>query len=106
MLKAYDIEWDFDEDQIFERIDETESEEMAEIIGISVEKYESLTQEERYDWAYDKFRHCPALLDEFMGLPDEVDIPLELVDDEDISNWLSDEYGFCHEGFQLKVYND
>ena len=104
MLKAYDIEWDFDEDQIFERIDETESEEMAEIIGISVEKYESLTQEERYDWAYDKFRHCPALLDEFMGLPDEVDIPLELVDDEDISNWLSDEYGFCHEGFQLEVY--
>ena len=106
MLKAYDIEWDFDEDQIFERIDETESEEMAEFIGISVEKYESLTQEERYDWAYDKFRHCPALLDEFMGLPDEVDIPLELVDDEDISNWLSDEYGFCHEGFKLKVYND
>ena len=83
-----------------------ESEEMAEFIGISVEKYESLTQEERYDWAYDKFRHCPALLDEFMGLPDEVDIPLELVDDEDISNWLSDEYGFCHEGFKLKVYND
>ena len=103
MLKAYDIEWDFDKDQILERIDEAEPKEMAKLIGIPVKKYESLTQEERYDWANDKFRHCPALLDEFMGLPDEVDIPLELVDDEDIANWLSDEYGFCHEGFKLKT---
>ena len=103
MLKAYDIWWDFDKDQIFERIDETDSAEMAKIIGITPKQYESLSPEERHDLAYDKFRHCPALLDEFMGLPDEIDIPTELVDPEDISDWLSDEYGFCHEGFQLKT---
>ena len=103
MLKAYDIWWDFDKDQIFERIDETDSAEMAKIIGITPKQYESLSPEERHDLAYDKFRHCPALLDEFMGLPDEIDIPPELVDPEDISDWLSDEYGFCHEGFQLKT---
>ena len=103
MLKAYDIWWDFDKDQIFERIDETDSAEMAKIIGITPKQYESLSPEERHDLAYDKFRHYPALLDEFMGLPDEIDIPPELVDPEDISDWLSDEYGFCHEGFQLKT---
>ena len=103
MLKAYDIWWDFDKDQIFERIDETDSAEMAKIIDITPKQYESLSPEERHDLAYDKFRHCPALLDEFMGLPDEIDIPPELVDPEDISDWLSDEYGFCHEGFQLKT---
>ena len=37
-----------------------------------------------------------------MGLPDEIEIPYYLQDDEDIANWLSDEYGFCHEGFELK----
>ena len=35
MLKAYDIWWDFDKDQIFERIDETDSAEMAKIISNS-----------------------------------------------------------------------
>lgn len=39
-------------------------------------------------------------------LPTEVEIPSYLVTDEDdsledISDWLSDEYGFCHDGFEL-----
>ena len=40
-------------------------------------------------------------------LPTEVEIPDYLItDDEDdlldnISDWLSDEYGFCHFGFEL-----
>lgn len=42
-------------------------------------------------------------------LPQEVEIPEEIVDlDEDgeydvdgISDWLSDEFGFCHYGFKL-----
>ena len=42
-------------------------------------------------------------------LPTEVNIPDSLIDEEfdedyyysDISDWLSDEYGFCHFGFEL-----
>ena len=39
-------------------------------------------------------------------LPTEVEIPSYLITDEsdsleDISDWLSDEYGFCHDGFEL-----
>ena len=39
-------------------------------------------------------------------LPTEVEIPSYLVTDEDdllddISDWPSDEYGFCHDGFEL-----
>ena len=42
-------------------------------------------------------------------LPTEVDIPDSLIDEEfdedyyysDISDWLSNEYGFCHFGFEL-----
>lgn len=33
-------------------------------------------------------------------LPTEVEIP-EGINEEDISDWLSDEYGFCHAGFKL-----
>ena len=39
-------------------------------------------------------------------LPTEVEIPDYLITDEDdllddVSDWLSDEYGFCHDGFEL-----
>ena len=43
-----------------------------------------------------------------MGLPNEIEIPEELnkPDDdyyyEDISDWLSDTYGFCHNGFEIE----
>ena len=45
----------------------------------------------------------------FDELPTEVEIPDSLIDEEfdedyyysDISDWLSDEYGFCHFGFEL-----
>lgn len=47
-------------------------------------------------------------MDEILStLPTEVEIPDYLMtDDEDdlldeVSDWLSDEYGFCHDGFEL-----
>lgn len=35
-------------------------------------------------------------------LPVEVEIPSGMTDDEEISDWLTDTYGFCHCGFELK----
>ena len=51
-------------------------------------------------------------MDEILStLPTEVEIPDNLIDDDedfdedyyysDISDWLSDKYGFCHFGFEL-----
>lgn len=38
---------------------------------------------------------------EILGtLPTEVEIPKE-IDFEDVSDWLSDTYGFCHFGFDI-----
>ena len=102
MLIAKNIQWDFDIDEVFERLDNMPADKAAEELGIPKEKYANMTTEERHNFAYDLFHHCPAALDEFMGLPDEIEIPRELIEDEDISNWLSDEYGFCHEGFELE----
>ena len=35
-------------------------------------------------------------------LPVEVEIPSGMTDDEEISDWLTDTYGFCHCGFELR----
>jgi len=107
-MKATNIRWDIDFDEVYEKLDEMTYEAAAEAIGVPAETYANMTTEERHDYAYDLFHHSPATLDEFMGLPNEVIIPDELnkPDDEyyvdDISDWLSDEYGFCHEGFVLE----
>lgn len=34
-------------------------------------------------------------------LPTEMEIPNGMVDEEEISDYLSDETGYCHRGFEL-----
>lgn len=34
-------------------------------------------------------------------LPTELEIPKDMMDEEEISNYLTDKIGFCHEGFEL-----
>lgn len=38
-------------------------------------------------------------------LPTEMEIPEGMSDEDEISDWLSDEEGFCHNGFDLD-YDD
>ena len=34
-------------------------------------------------------------------LPTEIDIPDEMNDEDEISDYITDETGFCHKGFEL-----
>lgn len=36
------------------------------------------------------------------NLPTEMEIPENMTDEDEISDWLSDETGFCHKGFELQ----
>ena len=90
-------------DEVYEKLDEMTAEKAAEALDISCERYANMTTNERHAYAYDRFHHHFADLYDFLGLPEEVEIPKELTDEEDISDWLSDEYGYCHEGFTLST---
>lgn len=35
------------------------------------------------------------------GLPTEIEIPNEMTDEDEISDYITDETGFCHCGFDL-----
>lgn len=100
-MVAINIQWDVDYDEVYEVLDEMTCEKASEKLGISKERYANMATGERHDYAYNVFRHSPAMLDDFFDLPDEIEIPEEIVDEEDVSDWLSDEYGFCHRGFEL-----
>lgn len=34
-------------------------------------------------------------------LPNEIEIPDDITDEEDISDYITDETGFCHNGFEI-----
>jgi hypothetical protein len=100
-MKAVNILWDIDIEEAYERLDELSNEVAAQELDIPLQTYANMTTEERHDWAYDRFHHNRVALDEFMGLPSTIDIPEGLTEIDDISDWVSDEYGFCHGGFDL-----
>lgn len=41
-------------------------------------------------------------VEDLENLPTEVELPEGMDDEDDISDWLSDEYGWCHSGFELE----
>lgn len=108
---AYDINWDVDMDEIYELLDDSTTAKAAEMLEISPERYAAMTTEERHDYAYDKIRHNRLDAAEMVGLPDEVEIPEDILDyyeitsvDDDMSyitDWLSDEYGYCINGYEV-----
>lgn len=100
-MVAANICWIVDLDEAYEKLDSMPVNQASEVLEISVQTYADMTTPERHDYAYDSWHYHRTLLDEFMGLPNEVEIPEVLEADEDISDWLSNEYGFCHEGFDI-----
>lgn len=38
---------------------------------------------------------------DLVELPTEVEIPMGITDEDEISDWLTDNFGFCHKGFSL-----
>ncbi len=101
---AVNIDWDVDLDEAIEKLQSLSLESQTELFGCR-DWYLKATPEQRTDMAESYFNHCPAFVEELMGLPDEVEIPEELTEDEDITNWLSDTYGFCINGWDLEEYN-
>lgn len=103
-MKATNIKWDIDMDQIYEKLDSMTAESAAEALSLPKETYANMTTDERHDCAYDTFHGHDDMSAEFMELPTEVDIPDDISDDEDaVSDYLSDEYEFCHKGFSLET---
>ena len=99
-MKAKNIQWDINMSDILDVLDEITAKNAAKALEIPYDTYANMTTEERHDYAYDFFRRYPAAKNELMDLPNDVEIP-STVPQHDIADWLSDSYGFCHDGFEL-----
>lgn len=75
-MKATKIIWDVDMDDVLNQLEEMSIDDLIKIIG-----------NER--------------LNAIMSLPNEIEIPEDVEDDDEISDYLSDITGFCHKGFEI-----
>lgn len=112
---AYDIDWDIDKDELEEIINGTDFEDICEIMNKPASKFENMSDEQKLNIALDYFHHCPGAISSLIGVPDEIEIPEEIIIDADITSedddmsevtdWLSDEYGFCINNYQVRIEN-
>lgn len=75
-MKATEIIWDVDMDDVLNQLEEMSIDDLIKIIG-----------NER--------------LNAIMCLPNEIEIPEDIEDDDAISDYLSDVTNFCHKGFEI-----
>lgn len=105
------IMWSPDVEILMEQLENVSEEKAAKAMEIPLDHYKNMTYSERLDYLYDMLRHGRAsdyMLTEVLDMPDTVVLPKEVVkeaiedhDTEVISEYLSDKYGFFHEGFTL-----
>ena len=50
---------------------------------------------------WDIFEDFDGDFDVLQMLPSEIEIPKGMTDEEEISDYITDETGFCHKGFEL-----
>lgn len=102
-MKATNIEWDVSDEELLTVLDAMTAETAAEKLGIPKDTYANMTTEERHDWALDAFHHNSTSRSEFVGLPDDVELPegAEEWEDDEITDYLSDEYGYFINGYDI-----
>lgn len=115
-IYAADICWDIDEEEIANNIikaalvEKALGRSEAEIIA-SARKYDKVSSKENivFDNICDAIRHNAYNhdIDDNINIPpNKIEIPLEFwangCDAEDISNYISNETGYCHRGFVIE----
>ena len=106
-----DIQWSPDVEILMDALENVSEEKAAKGMELPLERYRNMTYEERLDYLHDMLRHNSCsdyMLTEVLDMPNTVILPKEVVkeaieihDTDVISEYLSDEYGFFHEGFSL-----
>ncbi len=89
------IEWDWDEDNLWDQLMDMTAEEKSDIFGIDAS---TMSDDDIFDAAYDKLRHGKVSEESVFNLPETIEVDEEW-DDEAIAEYISSEYGFCIYGF-------
>ena len=98
-MRVTNIDWDIDLNEAVENITREGIVTESEFFQLTKKQCLSMSMDEIEDYVRDFFHHRPGALYDYLDLPEETTVPDELITDEDITDWLSDEYGYCLNGW-------
>ena len=102
-MRAINIDWDVSLEEIFEFFDCISLERASKIIEVPLSQWSNMTESEQNDYIADAIHHCPNIVYEWLNIPDTVELPKGFFDDDEITEYLSDEYGWFVKGYNLYV---
>lgn len=100
-MKAVNILWDVDVCDILDSLDNMYPSDGAKTLNLQPEVYEKMTDAVLEDYIQDLLDNDQLDLNKIMNLPDEIEIPENITDMDEISDYLSDQTGYCHKGFDI-----
>lgn len=97
-MKVFNIQWDVDDDDIYDVIDKMCCHKAAAIFELSEDTYSRMSVSERHNYVHNYIQKNSSVISSIMELPDEAEIPDDI---DEPADFLSDEYGFCINGFSI-----
>ena len=100
---AKNIKWDIDKHDATEfLLDSFTVKEIADFLKIDEQKLNNLSDDDLYDKVTEELENKPEHYNELYDLPDSVEIPEDLTDEDDITEWLTNQYEFCVKSYNLE----
>lgn len=110
-ITIHHINWDIDLQDAYERLDNMSKKNAANALGMPYHSYLRISSP--YELINDLFNNYPVAFNNFMGIPNTVILPDDIVDrwhkeknDEIITNYLSDTYDFCINEYDIFDYSE
>ena len=102
-MKIVNIDWDIGVESITEAFESKTISEIARSIDIPLDKAVAMTIEELQNYVFNVCYDNKYAANKFVGLPDSVDIDEDTWSEEDITNYLSDTFEFCVNGWEYAM---
>ena len=96
-IKVFDIHWDYSRDDVRDMLDRLGISETCKKFHLNP-KFVPKDDGVVIDFCIEQLHHGRATVYKAFDLPESIEVPASW-SDEDISNYLSDKYGYYHNGF-------
>ena len=93
-MKISDIKWDVNIEHLTKKVNNSSLDETTNMLQIPKWTWGSMSITERNDYLYETYDGKPDLIQKALHLPEEVDIPPEIIEKYGVYDFLKDKYGY------------
>lgn len=101
ILKVINIQWDIGMEIIYEIFRAMSIEEASKHLELSSSFYKNMKEDDREEYIEDAFSSNRLNALDFVNIPTEISLPSDIWDIDKISDYISNDTGYCNYGFNI-----